>query len=77
MYYEYARTTENQWRRSFRSFDKYGCGRFNWENYFICLINKNGSMKDLTADEKKQISGGMILEPIGLRFIQAVLDMLK
>lgn len=29
-------------------------------------------MKDLTADEKKQINGGMILELIGLRFIQAV-----
>lgn len=34
-------------------------------------------MKDLTADEKKQINGGMILEPIGLRFIQEVLDLLK
>lgn len=34
-------------------------------------------MKDLTADEKKQINGGMILEPIGLRFIQKVLDLLK
>lgn len=34
-------------------------------------------MKDLTADEKKQSNGGMLLEPIGLRFIQAVFDFLK
>lgn len=34
-------------------------------------------MKDLTADEKKHINGGMILEPIGMRFIQAVLDLVK
>lgn len=34
-------------------------------------------MKDLTANEKEHINGGMILEPVGVRFIQIVLDMLK
>ena len=34
-------------------------------------------MKDLTANEKEHINGGMIIEPVGFKFIQIVLDMLK
>jgi hypothetical protein len=75
--YEYARTTGNQWRWILGSFDKCCCRRFEWENNFLCLIIKGDCMKDLTANEKEHINGGMIIEPVGLKFIQIVLDMLK